>query len=81
MEGIHGGCGLGEYVSAEVGSLAAITSRNVSNDRSGSAGVTIFGHVFFCLQISSKHNNYWILTSFSLSVIMCDTCYMVCFSD
>lgn len=48
--------------SVEVGSLPAITSRNVSNDRSGSKGVTIFGPVFLCPQISVKHTNNLILT-------------------
>ena len=51
LEGVHGGCGSGAYVSAEVGSLAAITSSNVSDNRFGSKGDTILGPVFLRLQI------------------------------
>lgn len=53
MEGVRGGCGSGMYVSAEVGSLAAITSRNVSRDRSGEWRR---GPVFLCLQIKQTNN-------------------------
>ena len=41
-------------VSAEVGSLMALTSRNISNDRRGSEGVTRCGPVFLCLEIKSQ---------------------------
>lgn len=70
MEGVRGGCGSGVYVSAEVGSLPAINSRNVSSDRSGSEeGVTIFGAFFVCFQIGLDESTSY-LTSNSLHRVL-----------